>query len=127
MRTSPSEIERRVEQPVEAWERQCAEQAFGERTLEQHKDLLKEYYDAKARFAAADAQWDITRLERNAAYERALAVTKQLVSSVKGHPKYGENSSLYSAMGYVTASERSSGLTRRREAETAKTETTEAS
>jgi len=67
------------------------------------------------------------RLERNAAYERALAVTKQLVNSVKGHPKYGENSALYAAMGYVTASERSSGLTRRREAEMAKAETTEAS
>jgi hypothetical protein len=120
MRTSPSEIERRVEQPVEAWERQCPEQPFGETTLEQHKEHLKEYYDAKAKFAAADAHWDATRLERNAAYERALAFTKQLVSSVKGHPKYGENSSLYSAMGYVTASERSSGLTRRREAETAK-------
>ena len=61
------------------------------------------------------------------AYLRALEVTKRLVNSVKGHPKYGENSALYSAMGYVPASERSSGLTRRREAETARTQTVEAS
>lgn len=47
--------------------------------------------------------------------------------SVKGHPRYGENSALYSAMGYVPASERSSGLTRRRETETPKKEATEAS
>jgi hypothetical protein len=127
MRTSPSEIERRVEQPVEAWERQCPEQPFGETTLDQHKQGLKEYFDAKAKFAAIDAQWDMVRLERNAAYLRALASTKQLVSSVKGHPKYGENSALYSAMGYVPASERSSGLTRRREAQVAKVATTEAS
>jgi hypothetical protein len=39
---------------------------------------------------------------------------------VKGHPKFGENSAVYSAMGYVPKSERSSGLTRRREAETPK-------
>ena len=30
------------------------------------------------------------------------------MNSVKGHPKYGENSALYSVMGYVPASERSS-------------------
>jgi len=127
MKTNPRETERRVEQAVEAWERQCPEQPFGDATLEQHKEALKEYYDAKAKFEAADAQWDAARLERNAAYLRALEVTKRLVNSVKGHPKYGENSALYSAMGYVPASERSSGLTRRREAETARTQTVEAS
>jgi hypothetical protein len=127
MKNNPREIERRVEQAVEAWERQCPEQSFGDATLEQHKDALKEYYAAKAKFEAADAQWDAARLERNAAYLRALEVTKRLVNSVKGHPKYGENSALYSAMGYVPASERASGLTRRREAETPKAETAEAS
>jgi hypothetical protein len=127
MKTSPSEIERRVDQAVEAWERQCPEQSFGDATLEQHKQALKDYYDAKAKFATADAQWDAARLERNAAYQRALDITKRLVNSVKGHPKYGENSALYSAMGYVPASERASGLTRRRETETPKAEAAEAS
>jgi len=126
-KTSPKEIERRVEQAIDAWERQCPEQPFGDATLEQHKAALKDYYDAKAKFAAADAQWDAARLERNAAYLRALDITKRLVNSVKGHPKYGENSALYSAMGYVPASERSSGLTRRREAEMPKAETIETS
>ena len=127
MKASPSEIERRVDQAVEAWERQCPQQPFGEVTLEQHKQELKDYYDLKEKFAAIDAQWDAIRLERNAAYQRALDSTKRLASSVKGHPRYGENSALYSAMGYVPASERSSGLTRRREAETPKAETAEAS
>lgn len=127
MKTNPSEIERRVDQAVEAWERQCPEQSFGDATLEQHKQALKDYYDAKAKFAAADAQWDAARLERNAAYQRALDRTKGLVNSVKGHPRFGENSALYSAMGYVPASERASGLTRRREAETPKIEAVEAS
>ena len=127
MKTSPSEIERRVDQAVEAWERQCPQQSFGDATLEQHKQELKEYYDAKAKFAAADALWAAARMERNAAYLRALDITKRLVNSVKGHPKFGENSAVYSAMGYVPASERASGLTRRREAETQKEVPTEAS
>ena len=127
MKMSPSDIERRVEQGVEAWERQCPQQSFGDTTLEQHKKELQDYYEKKAKFAAIDAEWDATRLERNAAYLRALDITKRLVSSVKGHAKFGENSALYSAMGYVPASERSSGLTRRRDAEAHKAETVAAS
>jgi hypothetical protein len=127
MKISPRDIERRVDQAVDSWERQCPQQSFGDVTLDQHKLELTDYYDTKAKFAAVDAQWDAIRLERNAAYLRALEKTKQLASSVKGHPKYGENSALYSAMGYVPASERGSGLTRRREAETTKAETNGAS
>ena len=127
MKVSKSDVERRVEQAVEAWERMCPEQPFNETTLEQFKKDLQPYRDAKAKFVAADAQWDAARLERNAAYGKALEITKELVSSVKGHRKYGENSSLYHAMGYVPASERSSGLTRRREAETQKEAVTEES
>jgi len=127
MNVGPKRAERRIEQAVEAWERQCAQQPFGDVTLEQHKQLLEPYFAAKAKFAAADAQWDAARLERNAAYAKALEITKQLVDSVKGHSKYGENSALYSAMGYVPKSERASGLTRRREAETPKVATAEAS
>lgn len=127
MNVGPKEAERRIEQAVEAWERQCPSQAFNEVTLEQHKQLLEPYFTAKAKFQTIDAQWSAARLERNAAYEKALEVTKPLVDSVKGHPKFGENSSLYSAMGYVPKSERSSGLTRRREAAAAKEPSTEAS
>ena len=120
MKFSPSDAERRVEQPLDAWERLCPEQSFGEKTLAQYQQELEPFRTAKAKFAAADAAWDAARLERNAAYANALEITKQLVSSVKGHAKYGENSPLYHAMGYVPESERKSGLTRRREAETKK-------
>jgi len=36
-----------------------------------------------------------------------------VVNSVKGHPSYGENSDLYRAMGYVTTTDRATGLTRK--------------
>jgi hypothetical protein len=127
MNVGPKQAEQRVEQPLRAWELQCPGQAFGEVTLEQHRAALEPYFAAKAKFAAIDAQWSAARLERNAAYEKALEITKQVVDSVKGHPKYGENSSLYQAMGYVPKSERASGLTRRREAQATKAPEPEAS
>jgi hypothetical protein len=55
-----------------------------------------------------------------------MDLLKCVVNSIKGHPKFGENRAVYAAMGYVPTSARSSGLTRRREPETAK-ETAEAS
>jgi hypothetical protein len=38
---------------------------------------------------------------------------KLVVNSVKGSPAYGENSDLYRAMGYVTAADKASSLTRK--------------
>jgi hypothetical protein len=57
---------------------------------------------------------------------KAMDLLMCVVNSIKGHPKFGENRAVYAAMGYVPTSARSSGLTRRREPETAK-ETAEAS
>jgi hypothetical protein len=120
MKINPIGIERRIDQAVRAWESSCAEQSFADMTLEKFRQELQPFYDAKARFAVANTQWETARQERNTAYLKALELTKGVASSVKGHPKFGENSAVYCAMGYVPKSERSSGLTRRREAETPK-------
>jgi hypothetical protein len=126
MRVTPAEVERRAEQLIHAWESSCPEQSFAERTLEQIKQELKACFETKEKFAAAEAQWQAARQERNTAYEKAMELLQWVVNSVKGHPKYGENSAVYTAMGYVPKNERRSGLTRRRERQTAK-EPTEAS
>lgn len=115
MKTSIKTIERKVEQAEGAWAHTCPEQTFNDQTLEQHRGGLKRYYDAKANFAAVGIAWDNARQERNMAYLEALELTAKLVNSVKGHPKFGENSALYNAMGYTPKSDRSSGLTRRRD------------
>jgi hypothetical protein len=45
-----------------------------------------------------------------------IKLTRNIVHAVKADPTEGENSPLYAAMGYVRASDRSSGLTRTRAA-----------
>ncbi|MEJ1964206.1 MAG: hypothetical protein WDO56_22745 [Gammaproteobacteria bacterium] len=120
MKIVPAEIERKIDQAVHAWESSCPEQSFADMTLEQFKQALQPCQTAKAKFTAAEAVWETSRQERNAVYLRALELTRSVGNSVKGHPKYGENSAVYAAMGYVPKSERSSGLTRKREVETAK-------
>jgi hypothetical protein len=53
-------------------------------------------------------------------FPKALELATGVAASVKGHPKYGANSTVYAAMGYTTKGTRSSGLTRRRDAQTPK-------
>jgi hypothetical protein len=84
-------------------------------TLQQFKQARQSCLEAKAKFATAEAQWQAARQERNTACEEVVALLQLVVNSVKGHPKYGENSAVYTAMGYVPKSERASGLSRRRE------------
>ena len=49
---------------------------------------------------------------RNERVKAMTALTRKVVKGVQGHQEYGEDSSLYRAMGFVPFSERRSGLTR---------------
>jgi hypothetical protein len=120
MRMTPAVIDRKIDQTIHTWESACPEQSFADMTLPDYKTAMQAARDAQAKFDLAEVQWQTARQERNAAYEKALKLTNGVASSVKGHPKYGENSPVYAGLGYVPASERSSGLTRKRNGETTK-------
>jgi hypothetical protein len=113
-------VEDKVEQILRAWETTAPEQPFADMTLEQFKQALQPYFAAKAAFVTISTQWDSSQQARVDTYPKALELATGVAASVKGHPKYGANSNLYAAMGYTTKAMRSSGLTRRREAETPK-------
>jgi hypothetical protein len=113
-------IEDKVEQILRAWETTAPEQSFADLSLEQFKQALQPYFAAKAAFVMISTQWDSAQQARIDTFPKALELATGIAASVKGHPKYGANSSLYAAMGYTTKATRSSGLTRRREAETPK-------
>lgn len=117
MKTTPAVIDRKIDMTINTWESQCPEQSFADMTLPQYKSEMQLAREAQARFELAEVQWQTARQERNAAYAKALKLTNGVASSVKGHPKYGENSAVYVGMGYVPTSERSSGLTRKRNGE----------
>lgn len=116
MRVKLAEVERRMVQVGQAWDKSCPEQTFAEKALAEFRQEAQACLDAKAKLAAAAAEWDVARRERDLLYAKMMELILCIVSSVKGNPKFGENSALYAAMGYVPKSERSSGLTRRREA-----------
>ena len=120
MRINFADVEQKVEQILRGWETTTPEQSFGDMTLEQFKQALQPFFAAKAAFATISTQWDSAQQARGDTYPKALELATGIAACVKGHPKFGANSTTYAAMGYTTKSARSSGLTRRREAETPK-------
>ena len=121
MRINFADVEQKVEQILRGWETTTPEQSFGDMTLEQFKQALQPFFAAKAAFATVSTQWDSAQQARGDTYPKALELATGIAASVKGHPKFGANSTTYAAMGYTTKSARSSGLThRRRDAETPK-------
>ena len=113
-------IAEKVEQILRGWEATAPQQSFADMTLEQFKQELQPFFAAKATFEAINTQWDSAQQARVETFPKALALATGIAASVKGHPKYGANCTTYAAMGYTTSGARSSGLTRRREAETPK-------
>ena len=121
MRVNFAVVEEKVEQILRGWEATASEQSYGDMTLEQFKQALQPFFAAKAAFATVSTQWDSAQQARGDTYPKALELATGIAACVKGHPKFGANSTLYAAMGYTTKVARSSGLTqRRRTAETPK-------
>lgn len=120
MRINFAVIEEKVEQILRGWETTAPEQSFADMTLEQFKQALQPYFAARATFGTISTQWDSAQQARVDTFPKALELATGVAASVKGHPKYGANSSVYAAMGYTTKATRRSGLTRRRDAETPK-------
>jgi len=114
------EIDEKVQRILRGWETTASEQSFADMTLEQFKQALQPYFAARAAFEMISTQWDSAQQARVDTFPKALELATGVAASVKGHPKYGANSALYAAMGYTTKGTRSSGLTRRRDAETLK-------
>lgn len=120
MRINFAAIAEKVEQILRGWEATAPQQSFADMTLEQFKQELQPFFAAKATFEAISIQWDSAQQARVDTFPKALALATGIAASVKGHPKFGANCTTYAAMGYTTTGARSSGLTRRRDAETPK-------
>lgn len=99
---------------TDAWSSICPEKSFFGMTLDQYKESVKPSYDLRADIAETQKRLKSLTAKCRDADAAALKLTKCIVQAVKADPAEGENSPLYGAMGYVRASDRSSGLTRAR-------------
>ena len=110
---NPTRVARKVEQVVTAWEQIAPDAEFAGMTLASFKTAVSESFTVRERGAELEAELSANLARRAVADANTNDKLKLVVNSVKGHPTYGENSDLYRAMGYVTAADRATGLTRK--------------
>jgi hypothetical protein len=110
---NPTRISRKVEQVVTAWEQVAPDAEFAGMTLAAFKTAVADSFTARERGAELEAELSANLARRAVADASTNDKLKLVVNSVKGHPSYGENSDLFRAMGYVTAADRATGLTRK--------------
>ena len=97
-----------------AWGNLAKDDSFGGLTLAQFQQLLDDAGTKTGTLAALDANYTDAMTKRNTAHTALNSAMLDVVDGVKGNTaKYGANSSLYKAMGYVPRDERASGLTRK--------------
>ena len=103
-----------------AWGNLAKDDSFGGLTLAQFQQLLDDAGTKTGTLAALDANYADAMMKRDTAHATLSSAMLDVVDGVKGNTaKYGANSSLYKAMGYVPRDERSSGLTRKKGTTTA--------
>jgi hypothetical protein len=99
---------------VTAWGSLAKDDLFAGYTLAQFQQLQADAQGKSDALKSLDAGYTDAMMQRDAAHDTLNTAMLNVVDGVKGNTaKYGANSSLYKAMGYVPRDERASGLTRK--------------
>jgi hypothetical protein len=108
------QIQSRANAIAAAWGTLANADTFGGYTLAQFQQLQTDALGKLASLGTLDAGYTDAMMQRDAAHDTLNTAMLNVVDGVKGNTaKYGANSSLYKAMGYVPRDERASGLTRK--------------
>jgi hypothetical protein len=118
MTTVMKDLEYRVEKMGQAWGNLCPLKSFSGLNLERFNEIVKPSMDARKQLRELEVRRQALLSQRRAADVITSATLQRIVHAVKGDPEAGEDSDLYSAMGFVPKSQRGTGLTRRRAKET---------
>ncbi len=111
---SPKANEDKYAKVEEAWANQAADATFGGMTLTQFRTRIKPSKDTRVTVKDLEDDVKIAATNRDTVDIDTMAAVDAVVKSVVADPNYGDDSSLYGAMGYVRKSQRKSGLTRKK-------------
>jgi hypothetical protein len=104
----------RLKRQAQAWESLAASDEFAGLTLAGFQGELAKLQDARQRLLAAKTALSGAVKATRMSEKQAMQTSKRVALGMKSHPNHGEDSELVRASGFVTESERRSGLTRKR-------------
>jgi hypothetical protein len=114
MKSSPTKAMEYMNSVLIPWKETAAEDMFSETKVNDYEAEVKESVDIRIDIANLEAEVESKKKLRDQIDDRNVKKAQRIVLSVAGHPKHGKDSGLYKAMGFVTTSERKSGLTRKK-------------
>ncbi len=116
MPESPKSILDKLTTATDAWQKLAADATFAKMTLAQFQATLQPSLDERETIKNLENELAAAQNRRDDADTASMAALGKVVKGVVGDPDYGDDSSLYEAMGYIRTSERASGLTRKKAA-----------
>ncbi|PYS91152.1 MAG: hypothetical protein DMF64_12940 [Acidobacteria bacterium] len=116
--SNPKTAQSKLDRIISAWETLAPDKSFGGMTLAQFKAAVQPSYDKRAELTVLENQVQSKQVERETADTESLRLVQLVVNGVVGDPTEGPDGDLYEAMGYVRASQRHTGLTRKKKAGT---------
>lgn len=118
MPTGPKERLRRLQEVMQAWQTIAPQESFAGMTLAEFEQEIAESLNARRAIEDFEVQLLKAMTERDNIDKKNLAKADLVVKGVLANANYGDNSALYSSMGYVRKSERKTGLTRKKKSKT---------
>ncbi|MCA1605546.1 MAG: hypothetical protein LC775_08775 [Acidobacteria bacterium] len=112
MSYSEKQIASKITRTTEGWEERAEDAKFAEMTLDQFKAKVKPSLDCREKIASLRRQLEAAIKKRRQCDAASADVCAKVVKPCAATSKYGEDSALYKALGYVPKSEHKSGLRR---------------
>ncbi len=109
-----SKVDERRDLFVSAWRQLAATESFAGMTLEQFIASTENAMTVRENLVDAKALLSSLIGERNVADAQLRDTLSLVINAVRGNPLFGQNSSLYRAMGFTPTGERATGKTNRK-------------
>lgn len=93
---------------IKAWTQRRPKKSYGGYSLEEFKKVVAPCLEARVQAAQYDAKWREAKTRWADADKLVRKHVQRVVNGVKADPEDGEDSELYSAMGYVPRNVRNS-------------------
>lgn len=111
---SPKRNQTKITTMIEMWGQLRPNKSFFGMTLAQFEAAMKPSLDARDQVSLAETNLSVAITQRLNADSVCVPLIKHVVDAIVADKDEGRDGELYKALGYVRASERATGLTRRR-------------
>lgn len=115
---NPAKLMQKLLEILNAWKDIAPTESFGGMTLAEFETEINKSLNVRAELVDLENQITNKTQERDTTDDENWEKAQFVVNSVAGNPKFGKNSGLYEAMGYISTAQRKSGLTRKKKNDT---------